>query len=47
MLTARILACRTSFGRLAAVLIVAVVLGPSGDTPTGGGRTGPYRVSPW
>ena len=37
------LAGRTSFSRLAAVLIVAVFLGPVGDPPTGGSRTGPYR----
>ena len=43
MLTARNLARRTSFGRLAAVLIVAAVLGPSGDTQAGGDRTGPHR----
>jgi sortase (surface protein transpeptidase) len=42
-LIARILARRTSFGRLTAVLIVAAVLGPSGDTQTGGGRIGPHR----
>lgn len=44
MLTARILARRTStLGRLAAVLIVAVVLGACGDTQAGGGLPGPHR----
>ena len=43
MLTARILARRTSFGCLAAVLIVAAVLGLSGAAQAGGIRTGPHR----
>lgn len=43
MLTARILARRTSFGRLAAVLIVAAVLMPSGDIQSDEGQTGLHR----
>ncbi len=43
MLTAWILARRTSFGRLAAVLIVAAILGACGDTQAGGGLPGLHR----
>jgi len=44
VLTARILARRTSFfGSLAAILIVAAVLGSSGAAQASGGRTGLQR----
>lgn len=43
MLIARILARRASFGCLAAVLIVAAVLGPSGDRQNDEGQTGSHR----
>ena len=43
MLTARFCGRCASFSRLAAVLIIVAVLGPTVDAQTGGGSTSPHR----